>query len=172
MFTIPSSWYDWNTVQKDLKPQTIDPSILVYVLFLRVSWLSYDLNLCLWLFHAIFIWAASWQNQQNGMCTQPRLRSAWASAQSDQSLRWMDNLIWVFNIDMKDHSKRQFAITCCWCPGWSASSLGALSFCWFCHEVAHLITVNIVDTGAPGIAVIILIFEQGGFSLKHCIQML
>ena len=32
-------------------------------------------------------WAASWQNQQNGMCDQRRHRSAWASAQSDQSLR-------------------------------------------------------------------------------------
>ena len=32
------------------------------------------------------VWAASWQNQQNGMCAQRRLRSAWASAQSDQSL--------------------------------------------------------------------------------------
>ena len=32
-------------------------------------------------------WAASWQNQQNGMRAQRRLRSAWASAQSDQSLR-------------------------------------------------------------------------------------
>ena len=31
--------------------------------------------------------AASWQNQQNGMCAQWRLRSAWASAQSNQSLR-------------------------------------------------------------------------------------
>ena len=31
-------------------------------------------------------WAASWQNQQNGMCAQQRLRSAWASAQSDQNL--------------------------------------------------------------------------------------
>ena len=30
--------------------------------------------------------AASWQNQQNGMCAQQRLRLAWASAQSDQSL--------------------------------------------------------------------------------------
>ena len=30
--------------------------------------------------------APSWQNQQNGMCTQRKLRSAWASAQSDQSL--------------------------------------------------------------------------------------
>ena len=32
-----------------------------------------------------FIWAAWWQNQQNGMCAQRRLRSAWASAQCDQS---------------------------------------------------------------------------------------
>ena len=31
------------------------------------------------------IWAASWQNQQNGMCVQRRLRSVWASAQSYQS---------------------------------------------------------------------------------------
>ena len=28
---------------------------------------------------------ASWQNQQNGMCAQQRLGSAWASAQSGQS---------------------------------------------------------------------------------------
>ena len=31
------------------------------------------------------IWATPWQNQQNGMCAQRRLRSAWASAQYDQS---------------------------------------------------------------------------------------
>ena len=31
------------------------------------------------------IWAATWQNQQNGIFVQRRLRSAWASAQSDQS---------------------------------------------------------------------------------------
>ena len=29
--------------------------------------------------------ATSWQSQENGMCAQQRLRSAWASAQSDQS---------------------------------------------------------------------------------------
>ena len=33
-----------------------------------------------------FKWATERQNQQNGMFTQGRLRSAWASAQSDQSL--------------------------------------------------------------------------------------
>ena len=32
-----------------------------------------------------YIWAASWQNQQNGMCAQWKLGSAWASPQSDQS---------------------------------------------------------------------------------------
>ena len=32
-------------------------------------------------------WAGSWQNQQNGMCTQQRLRSAWATVQSDKNLR-------------------------------------------------------------------------------------
>ena len=31
--------------------------------------------------HLSDIWATSWQNQQNGMCTQQRLRSAWASIQ-------------------------------------------------------------------------------------------
>ena len=35
----------------------------------------------------ILIWAAWWQNQRNGICVQRRLRSAWASGQSDQSLR-------------------------------------------------------------------------------------
>ena len=33
----------------------------------------------------LVIWATSWQNQQNDMCAQQRLWSAWASAQSDQS---------------------------------------------------------------------------------------
>ena len=28
------------------------------------------------------------------------------------------------------------------CPGWSESSLGAQSFCWFCHEAAHLCLVS------------------------------
>ena len=31
-----------------------------------------------------YIWATSWQNQQNGMCAQRRL---WSDSQSDQSLR-------------------------------------------------------------------------------------
>ena len=65
-------------------------------------------------------WASSWQNQQNDLCAQRRLGSAWASTQSDQSLHclheetlgpqlpiecttktdqtgWMPRLIWVFS---------------------------------------------------------------------------
>ena len=38
-------------------------------------------------YHMPLIWAAACQNQQSGMCAQWRLRSAWASAQADQSLR-------------------------------------------------------------------------------------
>ena len=34
-----------------------------------------------------YIWAATPEIQQTGMCAQRRIRSAWASAQSDQSLR-------------------------------------------------------------------------------------
>ena len=35
----------------------------------------------------IYVWASARQNQQNGICAQQSLRSARASAQSDQSLR-------------------------------------------------------------------------------------
>ena len=41
----------------------------------------------IYILSTINIWAASWQNQQSGMSTQQRLIAAWASAQSDQSLR-------------------------------------------------------------------------------------
>ena len=37
-------------------------------------------------YHISMIWATSWPSQQNGMCAQQRLISAWASVQSDQSL--------------------------------------------------------------------------------------
>ena len=30
------------------------------------------------------------------------------------------------------------------CPGWSESSLVARSFCWFCHEAAHMLSKDII----------------------------
>ena len=32
------------------------------------------------------------------------------------------------------------------CPGWSESSLGAHSFCWFCHVVAHILTYSFITS--------------------------
>ena len=45
-----------------------------------------DKDKCYDITETLVISAASWQNQRNGMCAQRRLRSAWASTQSDQSL--------------------------------------------------------------------------------------
>ena len=39
--------------------------------------------------HETPIWAVAWQNQRINMCAQQRLRSPWASAQSDHSLHSM-----------------------------------------------------------------------------------
>ena len=69
------------------------------------------------------------------VCAQRRLRLASASSQSDPSSlsewRKLRSLAthWAHSED-SDHTG---------CPGWSESSLGAQSFCWFCHAVAHMI---------------------------------
>ena len=83
------------------------------------------------------IWATVWQNQQNGMCTQQRLRSALASAQSDQSFRCLhaESLGPLLPIE---HTAKTL-IRLGGCPGWSESSLGTQSLCWFCHVAAHLL---------------------------------
>ena len=82
-----------------------------------------------------YLWAALWQNQQNN-CTQPRLRSACASTQSDQSslcAQWVakdpsflhadseeKHTLWVLS-DQPGHLSDQTGRY----QGWSVSSLGA-----------------------------------------------
>ena len=61
------------------------------------------------------IWAASWQNQQNGMCAQRRLRSASAPAQSDQSslcAQWVDKDPSFLHADSEDSDQTG------WMPVW------------------------------------------------------
>ena len=90
------------------------------------------------------ICAGAWENQQNDLCAQRRLRSAWASAQSDQSLccQHEKNLgslptYWVHSEDwslccpheinlgsLATHWQRRL-IRLSGCPGWSESLLGA-----------------------------------------------
>ena len=74
--------------------------------------------------------------QQNGMCAQRRLRSAWASAQSDQSLRLPHDKSLCPYLPIECTAKTLIRLS--GCPGWYESLLGAQSFCWFCHDVAHI----------------------------------
>ena len=68
-------------------------------------------------------WASAWQDQQNGMCAQRRLRSAWASAQSDQSLSCPPKEI--FGPKLYTERTAKTLIRLGGCPGWSESLLGA-----------------------------------------------
>ena len=70
--------------------------------------------------------ATSWQNQQSGMCAQWRLRSAWASAQSDQSLRCPHELIYPLSAQRRlwsDWADAQADLSLHWAH---------MPFCWFC----------------------------------------
>ena len=63
----------------------------------------------------ILRWAAAWKIQPKGLCAQRRLGSAWASAQSDQSLRSALRTQAFFMRTAKSPLGR--------CPDWSESSL-------------------------------------------------
>ena len=71
----------------------------------------------------IIEWVSAWQNQQIGICDQRRLRSAWASAQSDLSLRcpYKEN----FGPKLPFERIAKTLIRLGGCSGWSESSLGA-----------------------------------------------
>ena len=95
------------------------------------------LTLTFKIFHASAKWhkksmlVASWQNQGNGSCTQRRLKSAWASSQSDQSSlsawRKLGSLAthWA-------HSQKLW-------PDWADAKADLclcrahMPFCWFCR---------------------------------------
>ena len=76
------------------------------------------------------------------LCAQWRLRSAWASVQSDQSALWSH---WVAMDPRFLHADSEDTHQTDGCPGWSESSLGAHSFCWFCHVVAHIMKGSALD---------------------------
>ena len=67
-------------------------------------------------------WATAWQNHQNDLCTQRRLRSAWASAQSDQSQRCPPEAKVGPKLPIERTAKTLIRLGG-W-PGWSESSLG------------------------------------------------
>ena len=79
------------------------------------------------------IWAAAWQNQQNDMCAQRRLRSAWASVKSDQSslcTQWVAKNPRFLHADSEDYQTVDAQTD--WSLHWAQSL-----FCWFCRAAAH-----------------------------------
>ena len=81
-------------------------------------------------------WTASWQNQQNGMGAQRRLRSAWASAQSRVFAVRMKKA-WVLSYPSSalrrhwsDRADAQADLSLRWAH---------MPFSWFCHEAAQLV---------------------------------
>ena len=85
------------------------------------------------------IWATAWQNQQNYLCVPQRLRSAWASTQSDlSSLSAWRNLgsldtHWAHREDWSVWAYAQADLSLCW---------EHRSFCWFCRAAAHFINTD------------------------------
>ena len=75
--------------------------------------------------------------QTKQVCAQRRLRSARASAQSDQSLRCALNGQLRTETFFMRIAKTLIRLG--GCPGWSESSLGAHSLCWLCHVAAKFI---------------------------------
>ena len=77
-------------------------------------------------------WAATWQNKQYCMCAQRRLRSAWASSQSDQSLLSASINVWSFiqRRRWSDWADAQADLKLRWAHR---------SFCWLCHAMAQCI---------------------------------
>ena len=57
------------------------------------------------------------------------------------------NLVRVFAVHMKKVWVERTAKTLIrlgGCPGWSESSMGAQSFCWFCHEAAQMTSRKVI----------------------------
>ena len=118
-------------------------SVLLYtimVFMLTIFSAIININLCMIrptnLWSVSYKWAATWQYQQSGVCAQRSLRSAWASAQSDQSLRCPHEESLSHKLPIEQTAKTLIRLG--GCPGWSESPLGAHSFCWFCHVVAQM----------------------------------
>ena len=88
--------------------------------------------------------AASWQNQQNGMCAQRRLRSDWADPGHPPSLiRGFPvrmKKAWVLSYPLSDKRK----LWSDWVDVQADLSLRwvHMPFCWFCHEAAQKISVQ------------------------------
>ena len=70
--------------------------------------------------------------QQNDLCAQRRLQSAWASTQSDQRVRCAHQE--TLGCQLPIGRTAQADLSLCWVH---------MSFCWFYHELAHLSIIRL-----------------------------
>ena len=98
-------------------------------------------------------WAAAWQNQQNDMCVQRRLRTAWASAQSDQSMHCPPEAKLVPKLPIERTAKTLIRLGgrrlwSDWADAQADLSLrwAQSSFCWFSHETARNVSSLSLNT--------------------------
>ena len=92
------------------------------------------------------------------LCAQRRVRSAWASAQSDQSLRCPHEKSFGPKLSIMRTAKTLIRLG--GCPGWSESSLGAHSLCWFCHVAVQ--NFGIIVLALQNISTFTSFRSQGG----------
>ena len=135
-----SKWEERDLRFSEYKTSFIQPTYKSCYISLRIL---KDLSKIETLTIIVVMRAATWQNQQNE-CAQQRLRSAWASAQSDQSLRYPHEESLGPSLPIESTAKTLIRLG--GCPGWSESSLGAQSLCWFCHVAAHVILYKASQT--------------------------
>ena len=108
IITHPSSWYDWNTVEKDVKSQVIHPSILISQIFRWEGVTVICCCCCVVVLRLTFTsnWQLPFLNQRKEkVCgqTEYRTQDLWLSSQVPYRLRYVaggnsDNLGVIFHI--------------------------------------------------------------------------
>ena len=115
---------------------------------------------CFHCYKIIFPWQSSVNVITLNICFEPppdkANKVACAPSEDSDQPGHPPSLIRVFTVRMKKawalsypFSAQRKLIRLGGCPGWSESSLGAQSFCWFCHEAAQIIfpwqsSVNVI----------------------------
>ena len=99
--------------------------------------MSYDKIWCVFLIRVNIIWAASWQIQQNGMCTQRRLDQRGHPPSQIRVFAVRMKKAWVLSYQLS----AQWSLWLDWADAQADPSLrwAHISFCWFCHKVAQIV---------------------------------
>ena len=82
-------------------------------------------------------WAATWQNKQNECAPSEDSDQPGHPPSLIRAFTVRMKKPWVLSLPTERTAKTLFRLG--GYPGWSESSLGALSFCWFWHVVAQMV---------------------------------